>query len=326
VKQNAILLLVLLLFASARCSPGVPLPATSSPTTVPQPTTIPVTETPRPTVELPKEPPQQALYFPELTPSVSLPIDEETVELTDSLLKPLTITIVYDNVPFDERLKPAWGFAALVEYQDHTLLFDTGGDGSTLVDNMRMLGIDPGRIDTVVLSHVHADHTSGLNDLLEYGARPVVYVPPSFSTSFKRLVSEKTEVVEVAPGQMIAGGIFTTGEMGESIAEQALVIKTDPGLVIITGCAHPGIVKMVEQACSLFNEPVHLVLGGFHLTEKNQDELNAILRDFRRLEVNQVAPSHCTGEQAVAMFAAEYGDQFVRAGIGKRFQFNSAGQ
>ena len=229
----------------------------------------------------------------------------------------LTITIVFDNNAFDQRLKSAWGFSALVEHSGNTLLFDTGGDGQILMENMRILGIDPAQIEGVVLSHTHDDHTGGLGALLDYGARPVVYLPPSFPASFERQVEKYTQVVEVSPGQPIADDMYTTGEMGQSIPEQALVVQTDQGLVIITGCAHPGIVSMVAQTRKMFNERVRLVLGGFHLGSKSKAEIDTILKDFRRLEVEQVAPCHCTGERAIAMFAAEYGEDFIQAGVGK---------
>ena len=90
------------------------------------------------------------------------------------------ITIVYDNVELDARLKTGWGFAALVEYGGQTLLFDTGADAPTLLDNIRTLGIDPTRIQYVALSHIHDDHVGGLSGLLATGVRPAVYVPPSF--------------------------------------------------------------------------------------------------------------------------------------------------
>jgi 7,8-dihydropterin-6-yl-methyl-4-(beta-D-ribofuranosyl)aminobenzene 5'-phosphate synthase len=250
----------------------------------------------------------------------SIVANESAEEVTKTPMpdtQSLTITIVYDNNAYDQRLKSAWGFSALVEYRDHTLLFDTGGDGPTLIENMRILGIDPTQIESVVLSHAHEDHTGGLSALLEYGARPIVYLLPSFSTAFKNQVSRTTEVIEVTPGLSIAKGLYTTGEMGQSIPEQALVIRADQGLVIITGCAHPGIVEIVEQARKMFDEPVHLVLGGFHLTSKSKAEIGSILKELRRLEVEQVAPCHCTGESAIAMFAAEYGENFIQAGVGR---------
>lgn len=198
-KKNT-LLLSLLFFIGVSCSPAASFSEITPPTEIPQQTDTPIPITSSPTVE----PTIQETYSATITPTASLGIEEETVKPTDPLPSPFTITIVYDNHPFDERLKTAWGFAALVEYQDHTLLFDTGGVGLTLMENMRVLGIDPGKIETVVLSHAHGDHTGGLNALLEYGAQPVVYIPPSFPVSFKKQVSKRTEVIEVAPGQMIA--------------------------------------------------------------------------------------------------------------------------
>lgn len=312
-KPNVLLLLGLLLFAGVCCSPGASISETIPPTETPRQTATPGTITISPTVELFKP-------EPSLTPivtSVSFDIHMETMESSTPLPASLNITVVYDNVAFDKRMKTAWGFAALVENQGHSLLFDTGGDGPTLIENMRVLGIDPVTVEKVMLSHAHGDHTGGLHALLESGARPVVYVPPTFPASYKNKVGEITEVIEVAPGQMVAEDIYTTGEMGRDIAEQALVIDTANGLVIITGCAHPGVVEIIEQARGLFDEPVHLVLGGFHLGNKSQAEIGAILSDFRRLEVEQVAPSHCTGAQAIEMFAEGYGENFLQSGAGR---------
>jgi 7,8-dihydropterin-6-yl-methyl-4-(beta-D-ribofuranosyl)aminobenzene 5'-phosphate synthase len=244
-------------------------------------------------------------------------ITKEAVETVIPLTEPLTITVVYDNNAYDGRLKSAWGFSALVEYREHKLLFDTGGDGPTLMENMRTLGIDPTHIESVVLSHAHADHTGGLSALLEAGARPTVYLLPSFPAAFKSRFRDMATVVEVSVGQSITEGLFTTGEMGRSIPEQALVIRTDQGLVVITGCAHPGIVEIVEQAREMFDEPVELVLGGFHLGSKSEAEIDVILKEFRRLEVKHVAPCHCTGERAIALFASEFGEDFIQAGVGK---------
>ncbi|OGN89537.1 MAG: hypothetical protein A2Y88_14370 [Chloroflexi bacterium RBG_13_48_10] len=228
----------------------------------------------------------------------------------------ITITVVYDNNPYDHRLSTAWGFSALVEYWNHTLLFDTGGDGNILMENMRILGIDPTRIDSVVLSHAHDDHTGGLAAFLDTGAKPVVYLLPSFPVSIKRQIEISTQFSEVSPGQSFVEGLWTTGEISGPIPEQALIIHTKQGLVIITGCAHPGIVKIIEQVKSLFVEPVYLVMGGLHLGEKTVAEMDAILNDFRRLDIEQIAPSHCTGEYAISRFADEYEENFIQVGAG----------
>ena len=229
---------------------------------------------------------------------------------------PLTITIVFDNYPYNERLRTSWGFAALVEHQNQTLLFDTGGDGLILLENMRILGINTSDIQGVMLSHAHNDHTGGLVHLLESGARPTIYVFPRFGGNIDQETAKITEVVQVEAGDSISQGMYTTGAMGGGIREQALVIPTSKGLVIVTGCAHPGIVQIVEKAKEMFDEPVYLVMGGFHLGNTSDHQLNGIINAFRDLGVQKVAPCHCTGDKAIARFKAEYGEDFIQAGAG----------
>jgi 7,8-dihydropterin-6-yl-methyl-4-(beta-D-ribofuranosyl)aminobenzene 5'-phosphate synthase len=86
---------------------------------------------------------------------------------------------------------------------------------------------------------------------------------------------------------------------------------------VVTGCAHPGIVEILRQSKNLFDEQVYLVLGGFHLRNKSKHQVSAILNDFRLLEVQHVAPCHCTGDLAIGMFKAEFGDDFIHTGVGK---------
>jgi 7,8-dihydropterin-6-yl-methyl-4-(beta-D-ribofuranosyl)aminobenzene 5'-phosphate synthase len=230
----------------------------------------------------------------------------------------LRITVVYDNNRYDTRLAAGWGFASAIEYGRQTLLFDTGGHGQTLLQNMAVVGLDPAAIDSVVLSHFHGDHTGGLDDLLDTGARPVVYLLPCFPTDFKNHVRQKVGVIEVAAGQNIAPGAYTTGGIdGTRIIEQSLVLKTNRGLVVVTGCAHPGIVRVVERARDMYGEPVFLVMGGFHLGNSSHEELKSILADFRRLGVERVAPLHCSGHRAVEMFKREYQTKFIDAGVGR---------
>jgi 7,8-dihydropterin-6-yl-methyl-4-(beta-D-ribofuranosyl)aminobenzene 5'-phosphate synthase len=227
------------------------------------------------------------------------------------------ITVVYDNNAYDPRLQTAWGFGCVVERGETAVLFDTGGDGAILLSNMAALGFDPHTVDIVVLSHIHGDHTGGLADLLATGVRPTVYVPESFPVSFKTQVKAITALQEVAGPQEIMPGIYTTGQMGSGIVEQALAIEMPQGLVVITGCAHPGIVEMVRRAGQIGESGVYLVLGGFHLGGASSHRVAGIIAAFREMGVQKVAPCHCTGDQAIAQFSAEYGDDFIQNGVGK---------
>jgi 7,8-dihydropterin-6-yl-methyl-4-(beta-D-ribofuranosyl)aminobenzene 5'-phosphate synthase len=226
----------------------------------------------------------------------------------------MKITVVYDNKTLDPDLSPAWGFSCLV---GEDFLFDTGGDGPRLLSNMERMGLDVGGIKTVALSHAHGDHTGGLGGLLAANKDLTVCFPRSFPSKFKQQVRARARVVEVHEPVEIAEGIYTTGEMGRGLVEQSLVLTTDQGLVVITGCAHPGIVRIVKKAKGVVNGEVYLVMGGFHLSVASTKAVEGIIADFRRLGVQKAAPCHCTGDGAIGMFAAEYGEDFIEIGVGK---------
>jgi 7,8-dihydropterin-6-yl-methyl-4-(beta-D-ribofuranosyl)aminobenzene 5'-phosphate synthase len=235
----------------------------------------------------------------------------------------MTITVVFDNNRYDSRLDTSWGFSCVVELDETSILFDTGGDGGILLCNMSVLGLDPLEIDTVVISHIHGDHTGGLGSVLATGVQPIVHLPRSFPASFKDQVSSRTEVQEVSGPAAIIDGVYTTGELGSGILEQSLVLDTSRGLVIITGCAHPGIVNIARRAKELYDDEIYLVLGGFHLGGKSRGELLNIIAELRQLGVEKVAPCHCTGEQAISMFAEEWGPDFIANGVGRVIEIGS---
>jgi len=229
----------------------------------------------------------------------------------------MMIAVVYDNNPYDPRLQTAWGFGCLVEIGEKTIHFDAGGCGGTLLRNMVTMGIEPTSISTIVLSHIHADHTGGLTSLFAMGARPTVYVPRSFPSDFKSQVRHYAELVEVQQVTNIANGINSTGEMGTGIVEQALVLNTPKGLVVVTGCAHPGISEIVRRAKEIGGNKIYLVLGGFHLDGANEARIKEVITDFQRLGVRKVAPCHCTGDKAIALLREAYGEDFIQNGAGQ---------
>ncbi len=237
----------------------------------------------------------------------------------------LRISIVYDNTVYEPGLGSAWGFAAYLEYGEHTLLFDTGGNGGLLMSNMEKMGLDLQAVEAIVLSHIHGDHTDGLVPLLKKGIRPTVYVPAAFPDEFKDEVLSYTDLVEVHGAAEILPGLYSTGQLGMGIREQALVVETSEGLVVITGCAHPGIVKMVGAASRLVEDDIELVVGGFHLEGMQENRVMSIINNFRDMGVRQVCPTHCTGEEAIALFVREYGDGFLEGGVGRVIGVGLAG-
>ena len=230
----------------------------------------------------------------------------------------VNITVIYDNNTHKEGLGTAWGFSCVITGLEKTILFDTGGDGSLLLENISKLGIDPNSIDLVVISHAHWDHTGGMESFLEKNHKVDVYVPESFPGDFKQMVSSRgAKIVEIEKSIEFCKGVHSTGQLGTSIKEQGLTIRTDKGMILITGCAHPGIVNMTRKTKELFNENILFVMGGFHLNATSNREINDIIKSFKDLQVKYAGPCHCTGDNARALFAEQFGDKYVNIGAGR---------
>jgi len=229
----------------------------------------------------------------------------------------ISITVIYDNNTFKEGLKTAWGFSCVVTGLEKTILFDTGGDGSLLMENISKLGIDPNSIDLVVISHEHWDHVGGMESFLEKNHNVSVFALESFPRDFKQMVSSRgAKIIEIEKPKEICKGVHSTGQLGTSIKEQGMIIRTDKGMILITGCAHPGIVNMARKAKELFSDNILFVMGGFHLNATSNRDINSIIKAFEDLQIKYAAPCHCSGDNARKLFAEQYGDKYVNIGVG----------
>lgn len=236
------------------------------------------------------------------------------------------LTIVYDNNPYQKGLRTDWGFSCHVQLPDTAILFDTGAQGALLMENLRQLGLEPGEIDLVFLSHQHTDHTGGLPTLIEINPDLNVCLPKTFPVPFKKSLSEQgIGLMEIDGFTQIRPGVYATGDLGGWLAEQALIVHTEAGLVVITGCAHPGIVDTLKSTREFFGEKILLAMGGFHLEEESRSELETFLSLFKILGVQQVAPCHCSGEAARKLFQKAYRDGYIEAGVGRRIHFDPDG-
>jgi 7,8-dihydropterin-6-yl-methyl-4-(beta-D-ribofuranosyl)aminobenzene 5'-phosphate synthase len=229
--------------------------------------------------------------------------------------RPITFTILYDNYPFQKGLKTGHGFSCLIQGTEKAVLFDTGADAETLFQNFAALKLDPMDVDLVVISHTHGDHTGGLLPFLAKKGACQVFLPASASPDLiKQVEAAKGQAVLVKDPLSVCEGVFSTGPIED---EQGLVVDTPKGLVIMTGCAHPGIVQVVEKAKSVMPKEIYLVMGGFHLGGRPQSDLELISRRLRELGVNNLGASHCTGDQAIALFKKDFGKNYIPLGVGK---------
>lgn len=249
----------------------------------------------------------------------------ETIECEDASqgrfaigggVKNVQITIVCDNNAGKEGLETGWGFSCLVSGGEKTILFDTG-PGRLLLDNMERLAIEPESIDIVVLSHIHGDHTGGLDGFLGKNPKVRVYLPESFAKKFKDGVAKYgAEVVEVKEPVEICRDVHSIGQLGRLIKEQALVVRTEAGPVLIVGCAHPGVAKFVNAACKLLNDDVVLVVGGFHLEWATEGKIRKVISALKESGVRYVGACHCCGDKSRRLFEEQFGENYIEVGVG----------
>jgi 7,8-dihydropterin-6-yl-methyl-4-(beta-D-ribofuranosyl)aminobenzene 5'-phosphate synthase len=249
-------------------------------------------------------------------------------------------------------LQKDWGFAALIQYQGKRILFDTGDNAEVFAHNVNALNVNLADLDFAVISHRHSDHISGIPYLLRINPKLKIYAPKenfgifgsSLPSSFYRkdtaLPVEKRyfdgqppevmsfgrawpsanfelveRTAEVAPGIFLIALVSSNPGTLE-LRELSLAIKTDKGLVLVVGCSHPGIENIVSAAKAI-DPRIHLIVGGMHLVTTPDEEIRRIALALKdQLQVELVAPGHCTGEPAFAALAKEFGDRYLYAGLG----------
>ena len=262
------------------------------------------------------------------------------------------ITILYDAFGKPSAMEKDWGFAAFIEYGGRRILFDTGDDPDILAKNAKAKGVDLSKLDFAVLSHRHGDHMGGMEYLLSINPKVKIYAPKenfgvygfslpgSFYRKDESLAAEQRYYDGTPPSVMkfgsawpranfeliektteIAPGIHLIALVSDKpstleLRELSLAINTPEGIVLVVGCSHPGIDKIVEVATSI-NPRMHLVAGGFHLVVAKDEEIERIVATLQtKWGVEYVAPGHCTGEPTFVAFKRAYGDHYFYAGLG----------
>jgi 7,8-dihydropterin-6-yl-methyl-4-(beta-D-ribofuranosyl)aminobenzene 5'-phosphate synthase len=265
---------------------------------------------------------------------------------------PDRITILYDAFGKDASMRKDWGFSALVEIAGKRILFDTGDNSDIFAANVKAKNVDLTNLDFVVLSHRHGDHMAGLTHVLSVNPKVKIYAPKegfgifgsSLPSSFYRkaealppdmryfdgkppevmtfgsawqganfeLIDKTTEIV---PGITLIA-LVSEAPGTRELKELSLALNTPDGLVLVVGCSHPGIDKIVEAAATI-NSKIHLIAGGFHLVVASDDAISKIVATLKdTFKVENIAPGHCTGEPTFAALKQAFGDHYIYAGLG----------
>ena len=263
------------------------------------------------------------------------------------------ITILYDAFGNSSAMRADWGFSAFIEYGGKRILFDTGNNAEIFAKNVKAARIDLGKLDFAMISHRHGDHTSGLSHLLAVNPNVPIYVPKEnfgvfgaslpetfyrrneslpaemqyyggnppktlrFGTPWERgNFTWTTQTIEIFKGFHL---ILLKGSWGVDleVMELSLAIETPQGVVLVVGCSHPTIEKIVETAAEVPKKPIHLIVGGTHLLPANDQEIRRIASALRNTwKVAWIAPGHCTGEPAFGILKEVFGDRYLYAGVG----------
>lgn len=149
------------------------------------------------------------------------------------------IKIVYNNIVGNVNLAEGWGFSAYIEFNNKNILFDTGGDGYKFLKNIEKMDIKMDEIDFVFLSHNHWDHTGGFEDIVDKFKNTKMYIPKDFN--YREYADKNIDFDIIEKFNKLNDKIYTTGQMGKDIIEQSLILDSEKGLIVIAGCAHPGI-------------------------------------------------------------------------------------
>jgi len=242
---------------------------------------------------------------------------EPPVDGRDSRDDAVHISIIYDNYQADQNLETDWGFACLVEYQGNQLLFDAGRNAELYTKNVTLLDIQPEEIPSLFISHGHGDHTAGISWITEVNPSVKCYLPASYAEQLKASATLPPNSKIVNKPSHLYGPFYSTGDDFVAFREQGLVIKTENGGILITGCGHPGAVPMVAIAEKEFGIEIHTVIGGLHLMNSSAEELKLLAATLKEAGIKQICPTHCTGDNSIASFKASFGSGYISGGTGK---------
>jgi len=271
----------------------------------------------------------------------------------------IRITILTENTALKAGLKAKHGLSFWIEYGNKKILFDTG-QSDLILHNARTLGIDISRTDAIILSHGHYDHTGGLPSVLNIASKVMIYLHPAatemkfsqkaseiksigMSASAKEAIQDQHMIWTVTPAQIFpgmsvtgqvprlndyedVGGTFFVDEdcqkPDELLDDQTLFIESSKGLVVVLGCAHAGVVNILDYISKLTScNKIYTVIGGMHLLNASRIRIANTIEAFKKYEIQKIFPLHCTGKKAMDAMEKAFGDKCLCLGAGGQIGF-----
>jgi 7,8-dihydropterin-6-yl-methyl-4-(beta-D-ribofuranosyl)aminobenzene 5'-phosphate synthase len=235
------------------------------------------------------------------------------------------LTVLYDSVSMDHDMKTGIGFSCFVQVGNTKILFDTGGDGLTLLENMNKLGLDPRSIQLLLISHSRLGNIGGLEDFLNVNRDVSVYIPDKFPALLAENIELFTKKVHhVLSVEELYPNVFSLGEFLGIFREQAMAVRSSKGIIIIVGCAHHSSEAILQRTKEAFpEESIFMVVGGFHFSGLNETEKNKILKIFRKYKVRYVGACFCCEEAGRKILQRDYDKNYIPLGAGGTITINA---
>ncbi len=270
------------------------------------------------------------------------------------------VTILNDAFGSRPGLEQDWGYSALIEFEGKRILFDTGDNIEVFRRNVEALHVDLTRLDMVIVTHAHGDHTSGLRYVLAKNPKVKLYVPddpfftgtvlpPGFLTADARpelparmryfgggerpepkgwVAWTDTNMTAVSESMNIGPHMRLVALVSEKPAfkglrEISLVLDTAAGPVVFVGCSHPGVERILAAATAADpNKPVVMLAGGLHLLQDSPEQVEGTLDVLAdKYHVKTMSIGHCSGELAFMRVQQRWGERSRYAGLGETVDF-----
>lgn len=271
----------------------------------------------------------------------------------------IKISTLMDNKGAEHlALSPKHGLSYFIQTPSMNILFDCGSDG-TAIENAKRMNIKFNTADCVVCSHSHYDHSGGFPDFIKNGVKPILYTGKEFfepkyayngvkytylgagfdeeylaennichkeCKDFLELADgcylfgkfDRIYDCETIPSRFVKGNLMQC-ELDNFCDEVCLALSSSKGLVVVVGCAHPGILNMISTISKKLNQSVYAVLGGTHLVEADENRINFTVAELQKMGLKILGLSHCSGDSAQSIVERNDKVQGCHLAVGDSF-------